>query len=122
MRRSTWLLALPLLCAFPSALTAQTIQNTTLRRAQQAFDNLDYRQALSLGQASLRERLTGFERLPLKRFRTPRCAARSRRSTTSITGRRSRSVRHRCASGSPALSGPARTNCWGSPTAAWIRS
>ncbi len=62
MRRSTWLLALPLLCAFPSALTAQTIQNATLRRAQQAFDNLDYRQALSIGQASLRERLTGFER------------------------------------------------------------
>ena len=62
MRRSTWLLALPLLCAFPSALTAQTIQNTTLRRAQQAFDNLDYRQALTIAQASLHERLTGFER------------------------------------------------------------
>src|SRR5216117_2802151 len=62
MRRSTWLLALPLLCAFPSALTAQTIQNATLRRAQQAFNNLDFRQALSAGQAALRERLTGFER------------------------------------------------------------
>lgn len=61
MRRSTWLLlVVPLIC--PPALTAQTIQNATLRRAQQAFENLDYRQALSLGQASLRERLTGFER------------------------------------------------------------
>jgi len=62
MRRSTWLLALPLLCAFPSAVTAQTIQNATLRRAQQAFDNLDYRQVLTIAQASLGERLTGFER------------------------------------------------------------
>jgi len=61
MRRSTWLLALPLLCAAP-ALAAQTVQNATLRRAQQAFDNLDYRQALTTAHASLRERLTGFER------------------------------------------------------------
>jgi hypothetical protein len=45
-----------------AALDAQTIQNATLRRAQQAFDNLDYRQALSAGQAALRERLTGSER------------------------------------------------------------
>ena len=61
MRHSTWLLlAISLLC--PPAIAAQAIQNVTLRRAQQAFDNLDYRQALSLGQASLRERLTGFER------------------------------------------------------------
>ena len=45
-----------------STLAAQTIQNPTLRRAQQAFDNLDYRGALSGGQAALRERLTGFER------------------------------------------------------------
>jgi hypothetical protein len=43
-------------------LRAQTIQNPTLRRAQQAFDNLDYRLALTTGQASLRERLTGYER------------------------------------------------------------
>ena len=43
-------------------LRAQTIQNPTLRRAQQAFDNLDYRQALSVGRAALRERLTGFDR------------------------------------------------------------
>ncbi len=61
MRRSTWLLlVIPLI--FPPALAAQTVQNATLRRAQQAFDNLDYRQALTLGQASLRERLTGYER------------------------------------------------------------
>src|SRR5436309_3839643 len=43
-------------------LAAQTIQNPILRRAQQAFDNLDYRQALSGGRAALRERLSGFER------------------------------------------------------------
>ncbi len=61
MRRSTWLLlVVPLIC--PPALAAQTVQNATLRRAQQAFDNLEYRQALTLGQASLRERLTGYER------------------------------------------------------------
>jgi len=41
---------------------AQAIQNATLRRANQAYDNLDYRQALSLGRAALRERLTGAER------------------------------------------------------------
>src|SRR5256884_9263346 len=41
---------------------AQTVQNATLRRAQQAFDNLEYRQALSGGQAALRERLTGVGR------------------------------------------------------------
>jgi hypothetical protein len=45
-----------------AALAAQTIQNATLRRAQQAFDNLDYRGALSGAQAALRERLAGFER------------------------------------------------------------
>jgi len=59
MRRS-WLLALPLLCA--ASLRAQTVQNATLRGAQQSFENLDYRQALTAAQASLRERLTGFER------------------------------------------------------------
>src|SRR2546427_7543390 len=59
MRRS-WLLALLLLCA--TSLRAQTVQNATLRRAQQSFDNLEYRQALTALQASLRERLTGFER------------------------------------------------------------
>jgi len=62
MPRSTWLLALPLLCALPPALSGQTVQNATLRRAQQAFDNLDYRQALTIALGSLRERLTGFER------------------------------------------------------------
>lgn len=57
--RRIWLILLALM---PGALAAQTIQNATLRRAQQSFDNLEYRQALSLGQASLRERLTGYER------------------------------------------------------------
>src|SRR5882672_4324713 len=48
----------------PAALNlqAQTVQNATLRRAQAAYDNLDYRQALSLGQAAQRERLNGFDR------------------------------------------------------------
>lgn len=41
---------------------AQTIQNPTLKRAQQAYDNLDYRAALGSAQASLRERLNGFDR------------------------------------------------------------
>jgi len=48
--------------AWPSAAAAQAVQNATLRRAQQAYDNLEFRQALSLAQASLRERLTGAER------------------------------------------------------------
>jgi hypothetical protein len=61
MHRSTSWLAV-LILVFPIAAGAQTIQNPTLRRAQQAFDNLDYRQALTIAQASLRERLTGFER------------------------------------------------------------
>ena len=59
MRASTWGFAALLVAP---VLSAQTIQSATLRRAQQAFDNLEYRQALTLGQASLRERLTGFER------------------------------------------------------------
>src|SRR5690349_3958063 len=46
----------------PVALRAQAIQNATLRRAQQAYDNLEYRQVLTLAQAALRERLTGPER------------------------------------------------------------
>jgi len=50
------------LLLIPAALGAQTIQNATLRRAQAAYDNLDYRQALSLGQAAQRERLNGFDR------------------------------------------------------------
>jgi len=59
MRHSVLLLALLLVPAF---LGAQTVQNATLRRAQQAYDNLDYRQALALGQAAQRERLNGFDR------------------------------------------------------------
>ena len=46
----------------PAAGRAQAVQNATLRRAQQAYDNLEYRQALSLGQAALRDRLAGAER------------------------------------------------------------
>ncbi|HET8713617.1 MAG TPA: hypothetical protein VFM23_08035 [Gemmatimonadales bacterium] len=61
MRASPWGWTAVALLVAP-AVSAQTIQNATLRRAQQAFDNLEYRQALSLGQASLRERLSGFER------------------------------------------------------------
>src|SRR5207244_987038 len=41
---------------------AQAAQNATLRQAQQAYDNLEYRQVLSLARAALRERLTGPER------------------------------------------------------------
>src|SRR5437870_13900868 len=53
-----------LLAAFvaPAAALTQTVQNPTLRRAQQAYDNLEYRQVLTLAQAALRERLTGPER------------------------------------------------------------
>src|SRR6266568_3140253 len=54
------LLLVPLLL-IPAALGAQTIQNATLRRAQAAYDNLDYRQALTLAHAAQRERLTGFD-------------------------------------------------------------
>jgi hypothetical protein len=62
MRRLTWLPLVVAVALSPGGLAAQTIQNATLRRAQQAFENLDYRQALTGGQAALRERLTGFER------------------------------------------------------------
>jgi len=60
MRGRHLLVVIFVVAATPSA--AQTVQNATLRRAQQAFDNLDYRQALTGGQAALRERLNGFER------------------------------------------------------------
>src|ERR1041385_8293991 len=48
----------------PSAAvaSAQTIQHPTLKRAQQAYDNLDDRGALTAGQASLRGRLNGYDR------------------------------------------------------------
>jgi hypothetical protein len=59
MRRH--LLLVPLLL-MPAALGAQTIQNATLRRAQQAYENLDYRQALTLARTAQRERLNGFDR------------------------------------------------------------
>ena len=60
IRASTWTVVIVALLA--PVVSAQTIQNPTLRRAQQAFDNLEYRQALTAAQASLRERLTGYER------------------------------------------------------------
>lgn len=60
MRDRLLLVVMLALASTPCA--AQTVQNATLRRAQQALENLDYRQALSGGQAALRERLTGFER------------------------------------------------------------
>src|SRR5437867_1257874 len=46
----------------PAVVGAQTIQNATLRRAQAAYDNLDYRQALTLAHSAQRERLNGFDR------------------------------------------------------------
>src|SRR3989441_5943436 len=48
--------------AGPASGVAQALPNATLRRAQQAYDNLEYRQVLSLARAALRERLTGPER------------------------------------------------------------
>ena len=48
--------------AHPAVGAAQAAQNATLRRAQQAYDNLEYRQVLTLARAALRERLTGAER------------------------------------------------------------
>ena len=48
--------------AVPAAGAGQTIQNATLRSAQQAYDNLEYRQVLTRARAALRERLTGPER------------------------------------------------------------
>src|SRR2546429_4515722 len=48
--------------AAPVGAAGQGVQNATLRRAQQAYDNLEYRQVLSLAQGALRERLTGVER------------------------------------------------------------
>jgi len=59
-RTATWLGVIVVLLV--AVASAQTVQNPTLRRAQSAFDNLDYRQALTLGRSALRERLTGYER------------------------------------------------------------
>ncbi|HYL20840.1 MAG TPA: hypothetical protein VEU74_03690 [Gemmatimonadales bacterium] len=49
-------------CVAAPMVSAQVVQNAALRRAQQAYDNLEYRQVLTLAQAALRERLTGPER------------------------------------------------------------
>src|SRR5260370_32084504 len=46
----------------PVTLASQEAQNASLRRAQQAYDNLEYRQVVAFAQAALRERLTGPER------------------------------------------------------------
>src|SRR5260370_36653176 len=62
MRRHLRPLALLGGFAAPAGAGAQTVQNAPLRRAQQAYDNLEYRQVVSLAQAALRERLTGPER------------------------------------------------------------
>src|SRR5437870_3744310 len=61
---SRYLAAVVLLAglAHPAVGAAQAAQNATLRRAQQAYDNLEYRQVLTLARAALRERLTGAER------------------------------------------------------------
>ncbi len=61
MRRYALML---LALAAPGAppLAAQQVQNATLRRAQAAYDNLDYRQALTLAHTAQRERLNGFDR------------------------------------------------------------
>ena len=48
--------------AVPAVGAGQTIQNATLRSAQQAYDNLEYRLVLTRARAALRERLTGPER------------------------------------------------------------
>jgi len=44
------------------AQAAPSVQNATLRRAVRAYETLDYRQAIPLAQAALRERLSGAER------------------------------------------------------------
>jgi hypothetical protein len=59
MRHHVALLAVLLV---PSVLAAQQVQNATLRRAQSAYDNLDYRGALTLANTAQRERLNGFDR------------------------------------------------------------
>lgn len=62
MTRRCVVLALVLGLTRPSDARAQAAPNATLRRAEQSYESLDYRQALSFAQAALRERLTGPER------------------------------------------------------------
>jgi len=62
MARHRCALALLASLAVPATGGAQAVQSATLRRAQQAYDNLEYRQVVSLAHAALRERLTGPER------------------------------------------------------------
>ncbi len=64
MRRPV-LLALLFALAFAPGVAAQQpaagVQNATLRRALSAYDNLDYANAIKLGQQSLKERLSSAE-------------------------------------------------------------
>ena len=62
MRARSGVVGSLLIALAPALGHAQAGANATLRRAQQAYENLEYRQALSLGQAALRERLAGGER------------------------------------------------------------
>jgi hypothetical protein len=66
MRRTAGLvrvaLLLALLAPLPRSVPAQAVQNATLRRAVRAYETLDYRQAITLSQTALRERLSGPER------------------------------------------------------------
>lgn len=59
MRRIAWLVVLLLT---PAAAGAQAVQSATLRRAVQAYENLDFRQTITLAQRSLAERLTAGDR------------------------------------------------------------
>jgi hypothetical protein len=63
--RTTTLLVLAALLLAPAGVAAQAgaaVQNATLRRAIQAYDNVDFTQAVTLARQALRERLTAPER------------------------------------------------------------
>src|SRR5688572_10893818 len=65
MRRALLVVLGVLLCPAPPVLAAQAAapaQNATLRRAIQAYDNLDFAQVVTIGNQALRERLTSAER------------------------------------------------------------
>src|SRR5437879_7664753 len=57
MRRFRWVALLSVLV--PATAVAQNVQNATLRRAMQAYDNLDIGQAIALSKRALTERLSG---------------------------------------------------------------
>ena len=48
--------------AWPLAISAQAVQNATLRRAIQAYESLDFAQVMTLANRALGERLTSPER------------------------------------------------------------